>query len=60
MIMPQIARVMIDRTGWRGAYFGLSIVVFVVAFPAVALGVWEPAQRQEGQSAQADRRPAPC
>jgi hypothetical protein len=40
MITAQIVRVMIDRAGWRGAYLGLSIVVLVLAVPAVALCIW--------------------
>jgi MFS family permease len=39
---PQIVRVLIDHVGWRGAYVGLGILTFVVAFPAVAFFVREP------------------
>lgn len=40
-IMPQFARIFIDAWGWRGAYVGLGVLSFVVAFPVVALLVRE-------------------
>lgn len=39
---PQIVRVLISHIGWRGAYVGLGILTFVLAFPAVAFFVREP------------------
>jgi MFS family permease len=41
---PQVVRVLIVHFGWRGAYVGLGILTFVLAFPAVALFVREPDQ----------------
>jgi predicted MFS family arabinose efflux permease len=42
ILVPQLTRVLIDAYGWRGAYIGLGIVAFAVAFPAVAILVHEP------------------
>lgn len=39
---PQIVRVLINHVGWRGAYVGLGVLIFALAFPAVALFVREP------------------
>ena len=36
-LVPQFAQVLTTRFGWRGAYVGLGVLTFVVAFPAVAL-----------------------
>lgn len=41
---PQIARILINHFGWRGAYVGLGILTFAIAFPAVALFVREPGE----------------
>jgi MFS family permease len=38
-ITPQVARLLVADYGWRGAYIGLAIFLFVVAAPAVALFV---------------------
>ena len=56
IIMPQIARVLIDWAGWRGAYFGLGVITFAVAFPAVALTICEPGARAARGEEQAMRR----
>jgi predicted MFS family arabinose efflux permease len=53
IIMPQIARVLIGRVGWRGAYLGLGVITFAVAFPAVALCIRERLVRDEGGLAKA-------
>jgi MFS family permease len=42
MIVPQIAQVLIARIGWRGAYVCLGLLMFAIAFPAVALWIREP------------------
>jgi MFS family permease len=42
-IVPQLTRLLIKGFGWRGGYVGLGIFTFVLAFPAVALFVREPA-----------------
>jgi MFS family permease len=43
ILVPQLTRILIDAYGWRGAYIGLGVVAFAVAFPAVAILVHEPA-----------------
>jgi predicted MFS family arabinose efflux permease len=52
IIAPQIARALIERVGWRGAYVGLGALTLAVAFPAVALSIREPAAREAARSAQ--------
>ena len=52
-LLPQLAQALIARYGWRDAYIGLGIFVFVVSFPSVALWVREP------KSAGADHRALP-
>jgi MFS family permease len=42
VLMPQLARYLIEAYGWRSAYIGLGAVLFAVAFPAVAMFVREP------------------
>jgi predicted MFS family arabinose efflux permease len=42
MIVPQIAQALITRLGWRGAFVCLGVLMFTIAFPAVALFVREP------------------
>jgi len=42
MIVPQIAQALITRLGWRGAFVCLGVLMFVIAFPAVALFIREP------------------
>jgi MFS family permease len=39
---PQVVRILINHFGWRGAYVGLGVLTFALAFPAVALFVREP------------------
>jgi predicted MFS family arabinose efflux permease len=53
IIMPQIARALIDWVGWRSAYVGLGVITFAVAFPAVALVIREPSASAERGNAQA-------
>jgi MFS family permease len=48
-LMPQLAGFLIRAFGWRGAYVGLGIVTFAVAFPAVALFIHEPGTLANGQ-----------
>jgi hypothetical protein len=51
---------LIDWVGWRGAYTGLGVIMFAVAFPAVALSIREPNAREESGQAWAkthDQRP---
>jgi len=40
--IPQLARILIDRFGWRGAYIALGLLTLAIAFPAVALWIREP------------------
>ncbi|MBS1859339.1 MAG: MFS transporter, partial [Acidobacteria bacterium] len=42
-LVPQFAQGMIGISGWRGAYAGLGVLTFVLAFPAVAWVVGRPA-----------------
>jgi predicted MFS family arabinose efflux permease len=42
ILVPQLTRYLIEIYGWRSAYVGLGVVLFAVAFPAVALFVREP------------------
>jgi predicted MFS family arabinose efflux permease len=46
IVMPQIARALIDQVGWRGAYFGLGLVMLAVAFPAILVCSLEPLPHQ--------------
>jgi MFS family permease len=46
-LVPQFARAVIGVAGWRWAYAGLGALVFVLAFPAVALFVGRPAGERE-------------
>jgi MFS family permease len=43
-LIPQLTRHLIADFGWRGAYIGLGILTFAVAFPTVALFIREPQQ----------------
>ena len=45
IVVPQIARALIDCVGWRGAYLGLGALTLAVAFPAVAFTISEPDAR---------------
>jgi MFS family permease len=49
-LIPQLAQYLVTTQGWRGAYFGLGIVTFLLAFPAVLFLVRMPS---EGKTAQA-------
>jgi MFS family permease len=51
IVVPQIARALIDWAGWRGAYVGLGAVTLAVAFPAVALTIREPDVRAASRGA---------
>jgi predicted MFS family arabinose efflux permease len=53
IIMPQIARALIDWAGWRNSYVGPGAITFAVAFPAVALAIREPGARAERGDARA-------
>jgi predicted MFS family arabinose efflux permease len=41
-IMPQLAQMLIERVGWRGAYPTLGLLTLAIAFPLVALWIREP------------------
>jgi len=41
-IMPQLAQMLIERVGWRGAYPILGLLTLAIAFPLVALWIREP------------------
>jgi predicted MFS family arabinose efflux permease len=53
IIVPQIARALIDGVGWRGAYLGLGVLTLALAFPAIALCIRERFPREEGVRATA-------
>ncbi|NKM57732.1 MFS transporter [Agrobacterium larrymoorei] len=42
IFIPQLAQYLISSVGWRGAYVGLGIAVFVLAFPPVYLFLRDP------------------
>jgi MFS family permease len=46
IIVPQIARALIDWVSWRGAYAGLGALMLAIALPAVALSIREPDARE--------------
>jgi MFS family permease len=46
-LVPQFAQALIRVAGWRGAYAGLGVLTFGLAFPAVALFVGKPAPGHE-------------
>jgi MFS family permease len=50
ILVPQLARYLIEIYGWRTAYIGLGVVLFVVAFPAVAILVREPPRTATGRA----------
>src|SRR5438105_4506080 len=41
-VMPQLAQVLIEEVGWRGAYACFGLLTLAIAFPAVALWIREP------------------
>jgi predicted MFS family arabinose efflux permease len=41
-IMPQLAQMLIERVGWRGAYPILGLLTLAIAFPLVAMWIREP------------------
>jgi predicted MFS family arabinose efflux permease len=47
-VIPQLANILIERIGWRGAYVCLALMTLAIAFPAVALWIREP-QPGEGE-----------
>ena len=42
-LVPRFTLALLETFGWRGAFVGLGLLIFVVAFPAVALFLREPA-----------------
>ena len=58
-IMPQLAQVLIDRVGWRGAYPIFGLLTLAIAFPLVALWIREPRPGEgEGAPLKLPSRPA--
>jgi len=55
-LVPQFAQALIRIAGWRGAYAGLGGLIFVLAFPAVALFVWQAGRRPRGPCARSPGR----
>jgi MFS family permease len=52
-VIPQLANLLIERVGWRGAYAALGLLTLVIAFPAVALWIREPRPGEGEQRAAA-------
>jgi MFS family permease len=46
-LTPQVARILVASHGWRGAYLGLGILLFVIATPAVAILVRDRVRKPE-------------
>ncbi|MBV8537199.1 MAG: MFS transporter, partial [Alphaproteobacteria bacterium] len=57
LIVPQLAGVLIQAFGWRMAYVGLGLTVFVLAFLPVAAVVREPSQRDHAAAPSSASRP---
>ena len=55
-VIPQLANMLVERIGWRGAYASLAPLTLVIAFPAVALGIRQP-RPGEGERHAAVGRP---
>lgn len=45
-LVPRYVQALVDSVGWRGAYAGLGVLIFVLAFPAVAFFVGRPAEQK--------------
>ena len=48
-LLPQLAQVLVTKFGWREAYMGLGLLVFVLAFTAVLLCISEPDAEAESR-----------
>jgi MFS family permease len=60
ILMPLLAGVLIERTGWRGAFLGLGFAVIAIAAPAVLLLVQEaPRPGGRGLGLEGRARPDP-
>lgn len=57
LIVPQLAGLLIRHFGWRMAYVGLGVAVFVLAFLPVAAVVREPGERDRAAAPPASYRP---
>ncbi|MBV8849506.1 MAG: MFS transporter [Methylobacteriaceae bacterium] len=53
-LTPQVARILIADYGWRGAYVGLGVLLFVLAVPAVAFLVRDRRSEALRSSEEAD------
>lgn len=42
ILIPQLSQYLISTVGWRGAYVGLGIAVFLIAFPPVYMFLRDP------------------
>jgi sugar phosphate permease len=56
IVVAQVTRVLINDFGWRKAYVGMGIIIFLVAFLPVAIWVREPASAGSARSS-AERVP---
>jgi predicted MFS family arabinose efflux permease len=61
VVVPQIAQFLIGEVGWRLAYVGVGLTVFILAFPMVALFLGEPGKSRIERAANAplDTMPGP-
>jgi MFS family permease len=56
-LVPQVAHRLVGAVGWRGAYAGLGVLTFLLAFPAVALFLGDSDRRGARDSAPAPALP---
>jgi MFS family permease len=58
-IVPQIAQALIHDLGWRLAFVGIGIIIFALAFPAVALCLGEPSASNSERKLRTAAMPGP-
>ena len=51
VVVPLIAQFLIGEVGWRWAYVGVGLTVFILAFPMVALFLGEPGKSRVERAA---------
>jgi MFS family permease len=54
VVVPLIAQFLIGEVGWRWAYVGVGLTVFILAFPMVALFLGEPGKSRIERAANRD------
>jgi MFS family permease len=58
-IIPQIAQLLIRDVGWRLAFVGVGMIIFVLAFPAVAICLGEPGTSRSDRRSLTEAMPGP-